>query len=100
MSSLSTVTTMPRRFSGATRDELLTEIIGPGHNGLGGRFLRNSEVALLFQVSERTVNEWARLGRIPYLRTPGGHRLYPSDSVRDLLMETTRHDAPTPRGDP
>ena len=52
---------------------------------LAGRLLRTREVAQLFQVSERTVAEWARRGRIPSVRTPGGHRLYPADEVRRLL---------------
>ncbi|MBW3556962.1 MAG: helix-turn-helix domain-containing protein [Actinobacteria bacterium] len=52
---------------------------------LSGRLLRTREVARLFQVSERTVAEWARRGRIPSVRTPGGHRLYPADQIRALL---------------
>ncbi len=53
---------------------------------LSGRLLRTREVARLFQVSERTVAEWARAGRIRSFRTPGGHRLYPADQVRQLLI--------------
>jgi len=40
---------------------------------------------MLFQVSERAVTEWARRGRISSVRTPGGHRRYPADQVRQLL---------------
>jgi excisionase family DNA binding protein len=72
------------------REELLAELFGG--NGvppmLAGRLLRTREVAQLFQVSERTVAEWARRGRIPSVRTPGGHRLYPADQVRRLLVAT------------
>ena len=70
------------------RDELLTELFGTGEVPpiLAGRLLRTREVARLFQVSERTVAEWARRGRIPSVRTPGGHRLYPADQVRTLLL--------------
>ena len=53
-----------------------------------GRLLRTREVALLFQVSERAVTDWARKGRIPSVRTPGGHRRYPADQVRALLEQT------------
>lgn len=71
----------------ANREALLTELFGdeavPAM--LAGRLLRTREVAQLFQVSERTVAEWARRGRIPSVRTPGGHRLYPADEVRRLL---------------
>ena len=70
------------------RDELLAELFGTGEVPpiLAGRLLRTREVARLFQVSERTVAEWARRGRIPSVRTPGGHRLYPADQVRTLLL--------------
>ncbi len=61
--------------------------------GLGGQLLRTADVAALFQVSERTVSEWARRGRIPSVRTPGGHRRYPADEVRQLLRETEEHGA-------
>ena len=52
-----------------------------------GRLLRTREVALLFQVSERAVTDWARKGRIPSVRTPGGHRRYPAEQVRALLRD-------------
>lgn len=58
-----------------------------GFDDADGRLLRTNEVALLFQVSERTVTDWARRGRLPSVRTPGGHRRYPAASVRDLLRE-------------
>ena len=72
------------------REELLAELFGRGEVPpmLAGRLLRTREVAQLFQVSERTVAEWARRGRIPSVRTPGGHRLYPADQVRRLLVAT------------
>jgi excisionase family DNA binding protein len=56
--------------------------------GMGGKLLRTREVALLFEVSERAVTDWARRGRIPSVRTPGGHRRYPAEAVRALLEET------------
>jgi excisionase family DNA binding protein len=68
-------------------DELWHDHV-PGTNGSGrleGRLLRTREVALLFQVSERAVTDWARRGRLPSVRTPGGHRRYPADAVRSLL---------------
>lgn len=54
---------------------------------LEGTMLRTSDVAILFEVSERTVSEWARKGQIPSVRTPGGHRRYPADGIRELLDE-------------
>jgi excisionase family DNA binding protein len=59
---------------------------------LQGHLLRTSDVATLFQVSERTVSEWAKRGQIPSVRTPGGHRRYPADGIRALLQEG-RHGA-------
>ena len=43
----------------------------PATEVLAGRLLRTREVALLFQVSERAVTDWARKGRLPSVRTPG-----------------------------
>lgn len=69
------------------RAALVSELFGTGGGEPGprGRLLRTREVALLFQVSERAVTDWARKGRIPSVRTPGGHRRYPADAVRTLL---------------
>jgi len=73
----------------ANREELLAELTGDGSSpSLGGRLLRTREVALLFQVSERAVTDWARRGRVPSVRTPGGHRRYPADEVFALLRRS------------
>ena len=74
----------------AKRESLLEELVGDGvlPESLRGRLLRTREVALLFQVSERAVTDWARRGRIPSVRTPGGHRRYPADEVWALLRST------------
>jgi excisionase family DNA binding protein len=68
----------------AEREALVAELFGAEPDG-DGRFLRTREVAILFQVSERAVTDWARKGRIRSVRTPGGHRRYPSRHVRSLL---------------
>jgi excisionase family DNA binding protein len=71
----------------AERDALVAELFGDETPIDGeGRFLRTREVALLFQVSERAVTDWARKGRIRSVRTPGGHRRYPASHVRTLLQ--------------
>jgi len=69
------------------RDALLARLFGEDGvpASLSDELLRTRDVARAFQVSERTVAEWARRGRIPSVRTPGGHRLYPADRIRDLL---------------
>ena len=72
------------------REALLEELVGNGvlPDSMRGRLLRTREVALLFQVSERAVTDWARRGRIPSVRTPGGHRRYPADEVWALLRRS------------
>ena len=78
----------------ADRDTLVEELFGaPTDDREGdGRFLRTSEVAILFQVSERAVTDWARKGRIRSVRTPGGHRRYPASEVRNLLQASGQGD--------
>lgn len=73
------------------RQRLTTELVNGAEGGtLGGRLLRTREVALLFEVSERAVTDWATKGRIPSIRTPGGHRRYPAESVAQLLASEGR----------
>ncbi len=44
------------------------------------RLMKPKEAAPYFDVEESTVKTWARTGRIPSTRTPGGHiRVRPSD---------------------
>lgn len=71
------------------RQELVRELFGGGATDgpYKGRLLRTREVAVLFRVSERAVTDWARKGRIPSVRTPGGHRRYPADEIRALLEQ-------------
>ncbi|HET6963574.1 MAG TPA: helix-turn-helix domain-containing protein [Acidimicrobiales bacterium] len=67
---------------------------------LEGTMLRTADVALLFEVSERTVSEWAKKGQIPSVRTPGGHRRYPAEGIRWLLDESRKGRAVGPgKGD-
>jgi len=73
--------------SEADRAKLLSRLFGEDTipETLNTELLRTRDVARAFQVSERTVAEWARRGRIPSVRTPGGHRLYPAERIRELL---------------
>lgn len=79
-----------------SREALLEDLAGDADaaGSLQGRLLRTREVALLFQVSERAVTDWARRGRIPSVRTPGGHRRYPADEVWTLLRRSESGDQP------
>jgi len=47
----------------------------------GERYLGPAQVAELLQVSPKTVARWAKLGKLPCLRTLGGHRRYPEDAI-------------------
>ena len=57
------------------------------------RYLRTAQVAELLHVSPKTVSRWAQEGRLPYLRTLGGHRRYPDAEIRALL-ETLSEPSP------
>ncbi len=46
--------------------------------------LRTAEVADLLHVTPKTVSRWARAGKLPFLRTLGGHRRYPEHEIREL----------------
>jgi excisionase family DNA binding protein len=48
------------------------------------RYLHTAEVADLLHVSPKTVSRWAKEGKLPFLRTLGGHRRYPEAEIREL----------------
>jgi excisionase family DNA binding protein len=50
-------------------------------------YLRTAQVAELLQVSPKTIARWAKEGKLPFLRTLGGHRRYPEGEIRALLDE-------------
>jgi excisionase family DNA binding protein len=50
-----------------------------------GRRLRSHEVAVLFDVTDRTVINWAASNRLPSVRTVGGHLRFRHDHVLALL---------------
>ncbi|HEX9775814.1 MAG TPA: helix-turn-helix domain-containing protein [Actinomycetota bacterium] len=82
-----------------TRRRALVERLYAGGHGvrpawLGETLLRTGQVAALFQVSRRTVSEWARAGKLESIVTPGGHRRYPASHVRALL-ESQHTDVPS-----
>lgn len=58
----------------------------PAAAGPAGRHLLTpGEVAELFGVDPKTVTRWARTGRLPAVRTLGGHRRFPADVVARCL---------------
>ena len=53
------------------------------------------EAAELFRVDPKTVSRWARDGRIPALRTIGGHRRFLGADLLQALEQSQDH-APEP----
>ncbi|MER7126689.1 BldC family transcriptional regulator [Micrococcus luteus] len=51
--------------------------------------LTPGEVAQKFRVDVKTVGRWAKEGRIPSFRTPGGHRRFHTDAIEALLRGET-----------
>ena len=60
------------------------ESAGPDDSS-DGELLTSAEVASLFGVDRRTVVLWAKRGRIPALRTPGGQHRFRAEEIRRLL---------------
>jgi excisionase family DNA binding protein len=52
---------------------------GPSH-------LRAAEVAAILFVSPKTVSRWTKEGKLPFMKTLGGHRRYPA-KIRELAEE-------------
>jgi excisionase family DNA binding protein len=57
------------------------------------RYLLGGEVAHILHVSPKTVARWAKEGKLPFLRTLGGHRRYPEAEIRELA--TALREEPT-----
>jgi excisionase family DNA binding protein len=75
---------------------------------LGDRLLTRSEVAEIFQVSPSTITRWAEAGKLPSVKTLGGHRRYEAKAVTALAqqlmieeasMENTLFEVPLMYGD-
>jgi excisionase family DNA binding protein len=64
-------------------------------------YLRTAEVADILHVSPKTVSRWAKEGKLPFLKTLGGHRRYPEAKIRELandLREEPTGEGNRPRG--
>jgi excisionase family DNA binding protein len=59
--------------------------------------LTTGEVAMLFRVSHRAVRCWADAGKLPYIRTLGGHRRFLASAVWEALREVAPDVATTDR---
>jgi excisionase family DNA binding protein len=50
-------------------------------------YLRAAEVADILHVSPKTVSRWAKEGKLPFMKTLGGHRRYPEAEIRELVNQ-------------
>jgi excisionase family DNA binding protein len=50
-------------------------------------YLRTAEVADILYASPKTVSRWAKEGKLPFLKTLGGHRRYPEAEIRELANQ-------------
>ena len=50
-------------------------------------YLHTAQVADLLHVSPKTVSRWAKEGKLPFLKTLGGHRRYPEAEIHELAEE-------------
>jgi excisionase family DNA binding protein len=55
-------------------------------------YLHTAEVADILHVSPKTVSRWAKEGKLPFLKTLGGHRRYPEAEICELA-EGLREEA-------
>src|SRR4029450_1660692 len=49
------------------------------------KHLTASQAASLREFSPKTVSRWAKEGKLPFVRTLGGHRRYPDSEIRALV---------------
>ncbi len=56
------------------------------------RLLMRTEVAEIFQVSPSTVTRWAEEGKLPSVKTLGGHRRYEAKAVMELSQRLEKEE--------
>lgn len=59
----------------------------------GKRLLTRTEVAQIFGVSPATVTRWGESGKLPSVRTLGGHRRYEAEVVMRLAQQLIKGEA-------
>jgi excisionase family DNA binding protein len=84
-----TVTTGPGAAAGVRRTKGCAVAAQPSGKAATTypSYLRTAEVADLLHVSPKTVSRWAKEGKLPFLKTLGGHRRYPEAEIRELATE-------------
>lgn len=68
---------------------------------MNDRYIATADVARMLHVSPKTVARWAKDGRLPFIRTLGGHRRYPKVEIERLVLtlarQLRRRDRTNPR---
>jgi excisionase family DNA binding protein len=59
----------------------------------GNRLLTRAEVAEIFQVAPSTITRWAEAGKLPSVKTLGGHRRYEARTVKELAQSLSQQEA-------
>ena len=57
------------------------------------RLLTRAEVAEIFQVAPSTITRWAEAGKLPSVKTLGGHRRYEARTVKELAQSLSQQEA-------
>jgi excisionase family DNA binding protein len=57
-----------------------------------GEYLSAGGVATLLHVSPKTVTRWAAEGKLPCVRTLGGHRRFPGAQIQELAERLSTPD--------
>jgi excisionase family DNA binding protein len=60
------------------------------------RYISVTDVARIFAVSPKTITRWAREGKLPCMRTLGGHRRYPEQIMKALAENYTHRTEGNP----
>ena len=61
-------------------------------NATDDRFMTRAEVAQLFQVSPSTVTRWAETGKLPSVKTLGGHHRYETKAVQEIARQLMKEE--------
>lgn len=62
-------------------------MIPEAESGDDDALLTPAEVATLFRVTPKTVTRWAEAGKLPVVKTLGGHRRFPAQHVHRVRAE-------------
>jgi excisionase family DNA binding protein len=66
---------------------------GKSREGPDHRLLTRAEVAKIFQVAPSTITRWAQAGKLPVVKTLGGHRRYEVRVVMELVRRLIQEEA-------